>query len=135
MSGFVLIISAVGAFAFGVVIGWVTYRTLRRSSGGSSISDIGAVIGAVGGAAVSGLFPRETGAFGFYCLGLALGFFGYLATAVVLAGRTGQLTQVNEWLGEAPWQQARPEYPQPQPQQTRPAPTTYKAPPTAGGEK
>lgn len=129
MSNFVLVISAVGAFAFGLVIGWVTYRTVRRSSGGSSISDIGAVIGAVGGAAVSGLFPRETGAFGFYCLGLALGFFGYLGSALILAGRTGQLNQANEWLGEAP---GPPSPPGPPPQ---PPATTYGVPPTAGAQK
>ena len=41
-------IDALGALCFGWVIGWVTYRTLRRREGGAGISDIGAVIGAVG---------------------------------------------------------------------------------------
>jgi NhaP-type Na+/H+ or K+/H+ antiporter len=31
----------VGALAFGLVIGWVTYRTLRRRSGRAKITDVG----------------------------------------------------------------------------------------------
>ena|SRR5437899_1639986 len=102
MSTFVVVWSAIGAFTFGVVIGWVTYRTLRRNSASASISDLASVIGAVGGAAVTGLFPRETGAFGAYCIGLAIGFFGYLASALVLARSTGPTAKVSEWLGNGP---------------------------------
>src|SRR5207248_1563475 len=47
---------SVGALCFGVVIGWITYRTLRRSSETVALSDIATVVGAVGGAAVTGLF-------------------------------------------------------------------------------
>jgi NhaP-type Na+/H+ or K+/H+ antiporter len=32
-----------GAAAFGLVIGWVTYRTLRRSSDATGLSDIATV--------------------------------------------------------------------------------------------
>jgi hypothetical protein len=96
----VLWLSGIGAFCFGLVIGWVTYRALRRSVASASLSDIGTVIGAVGGAAVTALFPKETGAFGAYCVGLAVGFFGYLISALRLAARTGTLTATNEWLGE-----------------------------------
>ncbi len=101
MTTAVLLLSLVGAFAFGLVIGWTTYRTLRRTPA-STIGDIAAVIGAVGGAAVTALFPAQTGAFGMYCIGLALGFFGYLASALVLASKAGQASTVNEWLGERP---------------------------------
>ena len=73
-------LTVVGALCFGAVIGWVTYRTLRFSAHGG-LSDLSVVIGAVGGAAVTGLFPRESGAFGAYCIGLAFGFFVYLRTA------------------------------------------------------
>ncbi len=91
----------VGAFFFGLVVGWVTYRALRRSKS-NGISDIAAVIGAVGGATVTALFHQETGAFGMYCIGLALGFFGYLISAIVLARKTNKLAAVDEWLGEPP---------------------------------
>ncbi len=102
-------LSIIGAFCFGLVVGWVTYRSLRHSLS-NGINDIAAVIGAVGGAAVTALFPQGTGAFGSYCIGLAIGFFGYLVTAVVLARRIGKLegneaknlAGVAEWLGEPP---------------------------------
>lgn len=54
--------SLVGAAASGVVIGWVTYGILRRSSR-SALSDITTVIGAVGGAAVTGLFSTAGSSF------------------------------------------------------------------------
>ena len=71
----------VGALCFGLVIGWVAYRTLRRSGETVALSDIATVIGAVGGAAVTGLF-KDQALFGTYCIGLALGFFLYLIVAV-----------------------------------------------------
>ena len=80
MTDLVLWLTDIGAFAFGLVIGWTTYRTLRRHNTG--LGDIATVIGAVGGAAVTALFPAETGAFGAYCIGLALGFFGYVIVAL-----------------------------------------------------
>ena len=72
-------VEEVGAVCFGVVIGWIVYRTLRRSDK-TAVSDIATVLGAVGGAAVTGIFdvPRL---FGFYAIGLAFGFFLYLLLA------------------------------------------------------
>jgi uncharacterized membrane protein YeaQ/YmgE (transglycosylase-associated protein family) len=63
-----------GALVFGFVIGWVTYRTLRRANS-AGIGDIAAVIGAVGGAAVLELFPAQPRTFPWYAIGLAGGFF------------------------------------------------------------
>jgi len=71
----------IGALCFGLVIGWIAYRTLRRSGETVALSDIATVIGAVGGAAVTGLF-KDQALFGIYCIGLALGFFLYLIVAV-----------------------------------------------------
>ena len=96
-----MISDSVGALFFGLVIGWVTYRTLRRTAS-TGLSDIAAVIGSVGGATITGLFSKESGAFGSYCLGLALGFFLYLTTAMIVAAKSGQSKTVNEWLGEKP---------------------------------
>jgi hypothetical protein len=101
MDQFVLVLSGVGAFVFGIVVGWITYRTLRRSESGG-ISDIATVIGAVGGAAVTALFPQETGAFGAYCIGLGIGFFVYLGVALLLAKSIGKPETVADWLGSAP---------------------------------
>lgn len=70
-------VGEVGAVCFGVVVGWVTYRTLRRSGEGAAVSDIASVIGAVGGGAVTTVFDSEQ-LFGWYSIGLAAGFFAYL---------------------------------------------------------
>ncbi len=67
-------VEKIGAICFGVVIGWVVYRTLRRRSDAVKLSDIATVIGAVGGAAVTALFDSEK-LFGWYSIGLAAGFF------------------------------------------------------------
>jgi NhaP-type Na+/H+ or K+/H+ antiporter len=80
-----------GALCFGLVIGWVTYRTLRRSKETVALSNIASVIGAVGGAAVTGLFKSEE-MFAAYSIGLAVGFFAYL-----VLGNT--LFKTTSWLG------------------------------------
>jgi hypothetical protein len=80
-------VDTVGAFCFGLIIGWVTYRTLRRTGETVAVSNIAAV----GGAAVTGLFKGQL--FGWYCIGLTVGFFGYLALAATL------LKNVT-WLGD-----------------------------------
>lgn len=72
-----------GALCFGVVVGWVTYRTLRRSGETVALSNIATVVGAVGGAAVTALFNTKE-LFGWYSIGLAIGFFGYLVLAVTV---------------------------------------------------
>lgn len=85
-----------GPFCFGLVIGWVTYRTLRRKVEGVAIGDIAAVIGAVGGAAVVGLFKNAS--FDVYCIGMAIGFFAYLLVGLSLDKRAGK--EVGGWMGE-----------------------------------
>ena len=84
-------VEALGALCFGLVIGWITYRTLRRTGETVAISNIAAVIGAVGGAAVTGLFKSQE-LFSWYCIGLAIGFFLYL-----ILGNT--VFRDTSWLG------------------------------------
>jgi hypothetical protein len=69
-----------GGSAFGLVVGWVTYRTLHRRTDAVKLGDIGVVVGAVGGAAITAIFDDKA-LFGAYSVGLAVGFFGYLARA------------------------------------------------------
>jgi NhaP-type Na+/H+ or K+/H+ antiporter len=92
------IMTLVGALCFGIVIGWATYGTLRRSQR-TALTDLSTLVGAVGGAAVTTLFPAGNGSFGAYCIGLALGFFYYLNRAT----RPG----APDWLGEQPGGGAR----------------------------
>ena len=104
-----------GALCFGLVVGWVTYRTMRRTKP-TGLSDISTVIGAVGGAAVISLFPKETGAFNAYCIGLAIGFFGYLIVAGVVdarATRNKSFKTVSKWLGGDPVDDVTEEEPRP----------------------
>jgi uncharacterized membrane protein YeaQ/YmgE (transglycosylase-associated protein family) len=83
--------AVIGALCFGLVIGWITYRTLRRRKETVALSDIATVIGAVGGGAVTALFEEEV-LFGAYCVGLAIGFFAYLVIATTVLKDT-------DWLG------------------------------------
>ncbi len=74
----------IGAVCFGIVIGYVTYRTLVRTEK-SQVSDIGAVVAAVGGGAVAGLFdPAEGEGFGYYSIGLLVGLVLFLVLRLVL---------------------------------------------------
>jgi uncharacterized membrane protein YeaQ/YmgE (transglycosylase-associated protein family) len=86
-----MVVESIGSFLFGIIIGWVTYRTLRRTGETVAVSNIASVVGAVGGAAVTGLFKGSL--FGWYCIGLAIGFFGYLVLAVTVL-------QNVTWLGD-----------------------------------
>lgn len=87
-------VADIGALCFGVVVGWIVYRTLRRRTDSSAVSDVATVIGAVGGAAVTAVFKTET-LFGFYSIGLAAGFFVYLIASLIISGSK----KVDEFMG------------------------------------
>jgi uncharacterized membrane protein YeaQ/YmgE (transglycosylase-associated protein family) len=76
-----------GALLFGIVVGWITHRILTRQET-SSIGDIAAVIGAVGGGTITVLYPAQVNnaqnpIFAFYSIGLFIGFFFYFVFAVI----------------------------------------------------
>jgi hypothetical protein len=79
-------VAGVGAGCFGLVVGWITYRTLVRRGDRAALSDISTVIAAVGGAAVTGLFKDKT-LFGWYSIGLAVGFVSYFVLFWVINGK------------------------------------------------
>jgi len=84
----------IGAWCFGAVMGWITYRTLRRREGAAALSDLATVIGAVGGAAITGVF-KTPDLFGAYCIGLFIGFFVYFIVGLFIkADQT-----VYAWMG------------------------------------
>ena len=83
----------IGAVCFGLVVGWITYRTLARKGDRAAISVLASVIGAVGGGAVLGIFDRGD-SFGYYAIGLAAGFFGYLISSFLLRGKKETVTEV-----------------------------------------
>lgn len=88
-------LETIGAGAFGLVMGWITYRTLRRKEGEAALSDIATVLAALGGATVTGLFQNED-LFGMYAIGLAVGFFAYLIVSLLVTGKSSQIP----WMGE-----------------------------------
>lgn len=80
----VSMLSLWGAGAFGAVIGWIAYRTLRRADGGSRIADLVTVIAALGGGAVVNNQFAEPDLFATYGIGLFAGFFGYFVAGLLV---------------------------------------------------
>lgn len=87
-----MFIAGFGALVFGLVIGWISYRTLRLTGGANVLSDIATIIAAVGGAAIVTLLKSDV-LFGLYAVGLAIGFFAYMAVGLVLYG----MQEVRPW--------------------------------------
>lgn len=75
-----------GAVGFGMLIGWYVYYINRYRKGDVQLSDIVTVIGVLGGAGITALFPAGSELFAGYGLGLAIGFFGYFLVLVILVG-------------------------------------------------
>lgn len=75
-----------GAFLIGLLVGWITYRILRLRAGIPGLSDFIAILGVVGGAAVI-LSLRSDVVFGWYAIGLVIGFAAYLVIGLVLIGK------------------------------------------------
>ena len=82
----------VGSLCFGLVVGWITYRTLRRREGNAALSDIATVIGAVGGGVATALF-KDAALFGWYSIGLAAGFFLYFIIMLIIEGK-----KTSDWM-------------------------------------
>jgi len=80
---------ALGSVGFGMVIGWVTYYTMRKNIKERTLADITVIISALIGPAVLAVFPapvvetKQT-MFGYYGIGLAIGFFLYYIIFVLL---------------------------------------------------
>jgi hypothetical protein len=81
-------IQMLGAGGFGALIGWYVYYINRYRKGDVQMSDLVALIGAIGGSAVLGLFPQRSDLFGAYGIGLFSGFFSYLLMLIALVGRS-----------------------------------------------
>jgi uncharacterized membrane protein YeaQ/YmgE (transglycosylase-associated protein family) len=78
----------IGALCFGVVVGYITYRTLARTTDKAAITDLAAVIGAVGGGTALTLWgPSDGSLFGLYSIGLLVGMVLYLVLSLALRGK------------------------------------------------
>jgi hypothetical protein len=68
---------SIGSVCFGIVIGYITYRTLVRK-GAAVITDIAGVIAAIGGGTVTVWFDQSGGdSFAYYSMGLLGGMVLY----------------------------------------------------------
>ena len=81
-------IQLIGALLFGTIVGWYVYLINRYRKGDVQLSDLAALIGVIGGSAVLALFDREGGLFGAYGIGLAIGFFSYFLSLIVMVSRS-----------------------------------------------
>jgi hypothetical protein len=87
MHGGASMVMTIGALLFGAVVGFLTYRALIRTTDKAAISDLGAVVGVIGGAAVTGIFdPHTSDLFGWYAIGLAIGLATYFTAFALLNG-------------------------------------------------
>jgi len=75
-----------GAASFGLLIGWYVYYINRYRTGDVQVSDLVTIMGVIGGSAVLALFPSGSDLFGAYGIGLAIGFFGYFLSLIILVG-------------------------------------------------
>lgn len=78
------LIQLVGAGCFGAIIGWYVYFINRYRKADIQWSDLATLIGIIGGAAITRLFGESTDLFGAYGIGLAIGFFTYFLTLIIL---------------------------------------------------
>lgn len=89
-----MFVAGLGAVFFGITIGWMTYRIRRFKAGTPGLSDLVAILGAIGGAAV--LVFKSDVLFGWYSIGLIIGFFAYFAVGLGLLGRLEVLPRRSE---------------------------------------
>lgn len=84
-----------GSIGFGMVIGWITYYTMRKNTQQPTLADIAVIISALIGPAVLAVFPAPVEGkqtlFGYYGIGLAVGFFLYYIIFVLLLWKAPKL--------------------------------------------
>jgi glycopeptide antibiotics resistance protein len=78
-----------GSACLGAVIGWITYYTMRKNTKQRTLADITVIISALIGPTVVAVFPAPVEGikqtmFGYYGIGLAVGFFMYYIIFVLL---------------------------------------------------
>jgi hypothetical protein len=75
-----MFIVGLGAMCFGLTLGWITYRILRVTAGPLWLSYLIPMLGIFGGAAALAFFKNDI-LFGWYSIGLVIGFWPTLLWA------------------------------------------------------
>ncbi|MFV3126209.1 hypothetical protein [Niveispirillum sp. KHB5.9] len=86
--GFTLTWPITGAFAFGLILGWNVYFVNRYRKGEVTFGDLTTLLGVIAGAGILRLYEERADLFGAYGVGLAVGFFGYFTSLLVLVKRS-----------------------------------------------
>lgn len=81
-----------GAGGFGFLIGWYVYMINRYRKSEVQMSDVVTLVGVLGGAGITALFPAGTALFGAYGIGLALGFVTYFVLLLLMVGVSSNFT-------------------------------------------
>jgi uncharacterized membrane protein len=81
-----MFLTELGTVFFGLVIDWISYRTMRLTAGADLLAPIALIIATVGGAAVITLAKDEV-MFGWYTIGLVIGFLVPVAIGLGLYGK------------------------------------------------
>jgi hypothetical protein len=79
------IVVGIGASCFGVVVGYITYRTLLQTQK-TQVTDLSAVVAAIGGGAIAGRF-EDGESFAWYSMGLLTGMAIFLIVHNTLGQR------------------------------------------------
>lgn len=85
-------VQLLGAGGFGALIGWYIYFINRYRTDTVQLTDVAALLTAIGGGAVLTLFPAKSELFGAYGIGLAVGFFGYFLCLLVFVLRSDEFS-------------------------------------------
>ncbi len=80
-----MFIVGLGALCFGLTLGWITYRILRVPSNPLWLSYLIPMLLIIGGAAALALVRNDV-LFGWYSIGLVIGFLAYFAVGLILSG-------------------------------------------------
>src|SRR5215469_10169317 len=89
-----MFIAGLGSVFFGLIIGWISYRVMRLAAGTNVLSAIAIVVAVVGSAAAISLLRSDV-LFGWYAIGLVIGFLAYFGLGLWLyRGQELQLWQM-----------------------------------------
>jgi hypothetical protein len=88
MIDFSYVLQIVGAFGFGMLLGWYLYYINRHRKEEIKFSDLVSLVSVLGGGAILTLFPAKSDLFGAYGIGLAIGFFGYFIILLIFVWKS-----------------------------------------------
>ena len=81
-----MFIAGLGAVFFGLIIGWISYRVMRLAAGTNVLAAIAIIIAIVGSAAAISLLRSDV-LFGWFAIGLVIGFLAYFGIGLWLYGK------------------------------------------------